>query len=203
MKINLIFQNQIYPVDIDLFNMQFKSLFEEEINSGVKEINYQLVTEFESNIKIKEETIAKIIEYYTTGEIEIENEDAFCIKFLSNKFRAPILLEKAKKYINSNYEELVEDILDKIGQKNYPNSEEEKFLSSHIIEYIDDDRLHDIPIHSLHRIFKEYSTRKRDCKSSKTNRKSDNDDNEDKDEKQKQVHDLHQEKQNQRQNERQ
>lgn len=155
---NLFYRNQRYQINIETLKEESEYFRELQMTEDLTEINIPLLTEFESNINLKEETVEQFIEYFHTSDIDINNDNVFDLQFLSKKYEITKLRKKTDKHIKNNYKQLIDSFLTNKKSKYF---EEETLLSSHLIEYIKDDRLHELPLQILYRIFKEYSQSKK------------------------------------------
>ena len=157
-KVNLFYKGNQYSIDLNSFSMYsdyFSSVDQEKYNDQL--IN--LVDEFYP-INFSKEVINSFISFFKNSEIEISTTNALCFKKLSSTFKISILQEKAEKFIESNYKDIIDYFLTTINSQkdtNIINGDYEKIISNHLIEYIDDDRLKVLPISSLCRIISMFS----------------------------------------------
>lgn len=154
--VNFIYQNHQYPIELK-FLKKYSNYFSKPKEFQGDEINNLfLINEFDSQQRYSEETIQAFIQYFKTGEIELDNDNIFNIKYLSTKYLVDELIDQVEEYINDNYVDLIEKILtmdenDNINMSEI-QSEEENLISCHISEYISDDRLTLLPINVLYRL---------------------------------------------------
>lgn len=91
---NLFYRNQRYQINIETLKEESEYFRELQMTEDLTEINIPLLTEFESNINLKEETVEQFIEYFHTSDIDINNENVFDLQFLSKKYEITKLLKK-------------------------------------------------------------------------------------------------------------
>lgn len=92
--INLEYNNKKYPIELNLF-LEHSQYF-----SGEKEKYQDLVlSEFEYSLDFSEDIIIAFIQYFKTHFIEITDNNAITINYLSNKYQVPELIEQTENYI--------------------------------------------------------------------------------------------------------
>lgn len=153
-----VYKNKEYLFDISLFQKYAKSslvAFEKSMESEV--YYYNFISEYDNYTDISENCIKEFISYCQNQEIKLTDSNVFPLHFLSEKYDVEALTEETQKYIKTNGQSIIDEIL-KIGNDDIIfNNYIEDFISDHISTYLNDDRLLSLPIPSVHRILLKFS----------------------------------------------
>lgn len=106
------------------------------------------------NIELDEEVINDFISYLNKESIQltITDNNVFTLNELSKKFQTPLLQKSIDKYINENQNEL----LPKLLNKSELTANDEKIISQHLIEYINNKQLSSLQPQVINRILANY-----------------------------------------------
>lgn len=160
MTINFIYNNQKYPIELKYLNKETDYFCNERLNDENTQIDLYLINEFDNTNQFSTNIITNFINYFKTKKLELTPDNIFSMSFLINKYKITKLKVKTSQYINENYKQLIDNFFNKYKSQNKKEitKEEEKLISKHIIEYLNDDRLILLPTHVLYRIFDECSS---------------------------------------------
>lgn len=154
--IHFIYKDKKYPIDIDLLNRYSEYFLSQKDNSTQGDC---LELSFYDDLQdFSEESIGLFVNFFQEGSIKVTQKAAISLNFLSNKFKVPRLIEITDSFIETHHNNLVNSYLSKFNEKTIKiNFYYEKIISKHLIEFIANDRLLQIPLSSLHRIIANYS----------------------------------------------
>lgn len=151
---NFVYKGKKYPVDFRLI----------KINSNFFSANrhqYKHIDDIELQIDccgIKEDSIPTFIACCQNEPFEITESNVFSLLQLSIQYEVPELNRVSTEYINNNENQLlIQSIFFKLnncqkGRSKIDLHQEEEQISSHFFEYINNDKLLELPIPVLYRI---------------------------------------------------
>lgn len=157
------YKNKFYSFNSDLFSTH-SDYFSNSENSDIE--TYNLVSEYDYCFDLTDESINLFIQFCQNQYIKITNETVMSVNYLSKKYNVILLLDKTDEYIKVHYKELIDEFLSNNLQKIQQKSniaQYEDIISKYLHEIISDDRLLQLNVSSLYRIFiKYYSSNKSD-----------------------------------------
>lgn len=158
---NFVYKEKKYPFDFELIIKNSNYFYRNRDD-------FLLITDIEipsSVFNLTESSIHAFISCCENLSFEINKSDIFSLHQLAIKYEVPELLKITTEYINQNNNNLIfESILFKIQSQNqddqnqFKNSiqKEEKYISSHFFELVNNERMLDLPISVLYRILNDY-----------------------------------------------
>lgn len=152
-----VYKDKKYPFKFDFFKYasNYFSTNKDELENR-KEISL-FDTDIEHKITIKDEIIKDFINFVQSKKIPLNKENVILLNYLSTKYEVSKLEEITNEFIKEEESELVlELIYEHQNDLIFNTSKYEKIISAQIEKYIDDDRLLDINIPILYRIFQQY-----------------------------------------------
>ena len=146
-----------YPFNIELFKIS-SNYFSKNENYLEQNKYIDLLDHSDaSNLDINDETINNFIQYIQRNPIQIHNQNVIALNYLGHKYEIDELIESTEEYISNHHSELSLDYLTFHPEESSDNTSfYENTISEHFQEYIDDDRLFNLNIPTLYRIFKKY-----------------------------------------------
>lgn len=163
-----IYKEKDYNVDFDLIKRNCNYFYEhrEEIE---REAKYKL----DISIDLPTETIQSFLNCCQNQQTAIN--DIVGINYLSIKYQNEELKTFTEKYIEHNRDELIfqsisfknqiyqsNDFQENSSKINIDTTFEEEVLSSHFLDYLDDERIFSVKINILDRVFKKFLTKSND-----------------------------------------
>lgn len=153
-----IYKNKKYPIKFDYFKYASKYFLKHQNEiKCVKEINL-LDSETEVNINLSDSTIRDFINFVQDKDILLNNENAFGLNYLSNQYEVYQLNNITSKYISMHESFFVFDFLIEYQSKSnkIDLSRYEEIISTHMEQYIEDERLMQLDLNTIYRIIKLY-----------------------------------------------
>lgn len=160
---NFIYKSKKYPVSFDSIKINSNYFYDNSEN--FKDENIELHLE----IDIEEDTINSFIDCCENKAFKVNDSNVFHLDYLSKKYDVPELSKLTKEYLyNSNTNLAFQSLLFKYQfQKNknsisddelqnFDTSNEEDIIGHRLNEYLNDERLLDLPIPVIDRILKKY-----------------------------------------------
>ena len=158
---NFIYKGRKYPINFESVKSNSNYFY---VNSeNFKEENIEL----HEKIDIKEDTINSFIECCQNKPFNINDSNVFQLDYLSKKYEVPELSKITQEYLNKPNTNLAfQSLLFKhqlhINSSSnddlqfFDTSNEEEILGHKLHEYLNDERLLDLPIPIIDRILKKY-----------------------------------------------
>ena len=145
-----VYKENQYPFNFDLFKF-----FSQYFNSNPPQ--QKSIELFDENKNISESCIPDFIDFCQARKITLTKENAPTLYKLSEKYQVTSLLNKAKEFILTHQKEVVVEIMIMYQNDGCFNMEEfEEIISNDLIEYVNDDRLLNLPIQTLYRVVSKY-----------------------------------------------
>lgn len=158
-----VYQNKKYPFDFSLFKKNSNYFYNNRnLLKNVETIN--LLNECDDSIEIPEEAIHAFISSCQNEECNISRTIVIPLQFLSYKFEVPQLIEITNEIVRNNFDEIFfQSFLFKIQFQNcdkkvefFDTKSEEEAVVARLKECINDERMFQLPISILDRIFHKY-----------------------------------------------
>ena len=158
---NFVYNGTKYPIDFDLI-IKNSDYFYRNCD------RFTFVTDIEISsdiVNLTENSILAFISCCQNRSFKITKSDVFSLQQLAIKYEVPELLKITTKYINQNNNSLIfESIQFKIQLQNQDDQNqlkkeiqnEEKYISSHFFELINDKKMLNLPVVVLYRILNDY-----------------------------------------------
>lgn len=149
-----VYKNKEYPIKYDYFKHTSKYFSKMEYE---KRINL-LDSETEVNFDISDSTIQDFINFVQNKEIILSDENVIGLNYLSNKYEVYKLNKVTNEYIFSSNPFLFLDFLIEYQSKSnkIDLSRYEEIISTHMEQYIEDERLMQLDLNTIYRIIKLY-----------------------------------------------
>lgn len=154
---NFVYKDKKYPIDFDLISKNSNYFY-----CHSKDFTHKTDIEISSDlIDLTESSILAFIKCCQNQSFEIIESDIFSIRQLAIKYEVPGLLKITTKFIDEHSSSLVFETIQyqiQMQNQNIKNDSksctqnEEKYIASHFSEFIDDERLLNLPVAVLYRI---------------------------------------------------
>ena len=154
---NLSYNGKHYQIDFDLM-IQNSIYFNEHQNEFSSLGNIEL----NETMDITDDIIQTFVDYCLNKPIKITENNIFYLNYFSKKYEMKNLYEETSSYIDENFKTLIFKSLqfknqgDNLSNDQIDTSTEEKFLSEHLYDHIEDEIMLKLPISVLDRILKSY-----------------------------------------------
>lgn len=159
---NIIYNNNKYQIDFDLLKRNSNYFYSNrKYYKNVEDIELQL-----EPIEITDKIFQIFISCCQNQSFQLDDINVFPLHQLSIRYEVPELISLTNQYISKNSKTLIiQAILFKLQLQNHIDQanqetseikstrEEEKIISSQILEYINNDQLLLLPVHVLYNIF--------------------------------------------------
>lgn len=158
-----VYKNKKYHFDFSLFKKNSNYFYNNRnLLKNVETIN--LLNECDDSIEIPEEAIHAFISSCQNEECNISRSIVIPLQFLSYKFEVPQLIEITNEIVRNNFDEIFfQSFLFKIQFQNcdkkvefFDTKSEEEAAVARLKECINDERMFQLPISILDRIFHKY-----------------------------------------------
>lgn len=163
-----VYRNRKYPIKYDFFKYSSKYFqdHQEEIQNNP---NIQLTDDkLSSNYELTDDTITDFIKFVQCSQIKLTRENVVGLNYLSTKYEISTLKKHTEDYIKKNHQIFVVELLQKSEtDTNFDRENCEEIISSHLEEYIHDERLSNLTIPTLYRIVAKYHQKKSKTQTSK------------------------------------
>ena len=154
-----IYKNQIYP-----FNLQIASVVSMKIkkNKEKYKLNQRisLLEKREDAINLSEDSIKNFVSFCQCQTIDINDENAIDLNYLSNEYDIPQLRDITNQHITSNDKLLFKQYIFNLKSGQLNNELYEEAISKLLSEFIDNDDLINLPISSIYRILQKSMAKK-------------------------------------------
>lgn len=141
--------------------------------------------EMKESINLPPSTVEAFLNCCQNKKTQID--DIFGVKYLSTKYQNEELLKFTQDYIENNYDELVfqsidfkqqiqkSDIKSIDSQIDYDTTNEERIISIHLLQYLEDERIFKLSINNLDRVLKKFFEENKETCNEPTTKKRIND----------------------------
>lgn len=155
------YKNKKYPINFDLFKGYSQYILRNEMEIE-HDKDIPLIDEDEMKyIEIDEKTIETFVKFVHRERVGISKENVTILNYLGRKYEIERLIDVTTEYINKHRREVVvEFILTYQNNTIYDKQTYENIISTHLLEYIHDDRLLLFKFPILYRILSKYEENK-------------------------------------------
>ena len=163
-----VFRDKQFEINFGLFK-QNSIFFQKYQNQyeNVQYINLFQENEIDQFDNISDNAIINFIKLSQNETCQIDNSDIFYIQFLSQKFMVTELSNSIKNIISENYNQLIFESIffktrnldqnENYNEISYFSEQDSRIIAFNLIDYINDERLFNLPISLLYQILTKYS----------------------------------------------
>lgn len=167
---NLVYKGEKYVIDFDLLKHYSDDIYNNEDKyKNTNDINIP-----EELNEVNDSTITTFIKFIHNEHIneDINDSNIFGLRQLCNHFEVPELKDLVEGYISQNPNLVFQTILHKLAsyQGIQFNADDEKSVSLHFFDFIDNENMLTIPVPVMYRILNNYDLKVNNLNESDSNR---------------------------------
>ena len=165
---NLVYKDKKYPIYFDLLSHYSDFFYNNE--DDYKDLDDIVLTE--EPIEITDESLNIFVRFCQSEHVEgdINDSNVFGIKQLADHYEVIDLKNIISRYISDNPNLSLQSILVKLSSNKEIDSNDEKIISSHFFNFIDNEQMLKIPVPVLYRIINHYEFKINELNESDSNK---------------------------------